>query len=217
MNFLHGSVSFNKDRLESKTAGVYYCVNLKSSQLKSLHAKTCEFTPFIMDATNMNPDQTASLREQSDLGQFWSGCILFAIKTTKVHKQMREQMTIVVNAVKRFYNEITVNLGQTAALKKTANWFPSLMQVKSIAECLWGIFAIRGAFGKFLAWSIISLTNWQILSCLVSFLRTIFLLCYSTHFMRMSWWNHEIYYCEYIYCLYTGKLKILVENITFYL
>ena len=25
------------------------------------------------------------------------------------------------------------------------------------------------------------------------------------------------YYCEYMYCLYTGKRKISVENITFYL
>ena len=42
-------------------------------------------------------------------------------------------------------------------------------------------------------------------------------LCYSTNFMKMLWYKQEKYYCEYMYCLYTGKRKISVENITFYL
>ena len=77
--------------------------------------------------------------------------------------------------------------------------------------------SIRGAFGKFLAWSFISETNLQTLSCLVSFLRAIFLLCHSTNVMRMLWYKQIKYYCEYMYYLYTGKRKLSVENITFYL
>ena len=42
---------------------------------------------------------------------------------------------------------------------------------------------LRGAFGKFLAWSLNSVTNLQNLSCLVSFSRAIFPLCYGTNFM----------------------------------
>ena len=47
-----------------------------------------------MDANTMNPDQTAP------------GFILFAIKATEVYKQMRQQMTIVVNngkSIKRIH------------------------------------------------------------------------------------------------------------------
>ena len=44
---------------------------------------------------------------------------------------------------------------------------------------------LRGAFGKFLAWSIISVTDLQTLSCLVLFQRPIFLLCYDTNFTRI--------------------------------
>ena len=33
----------------------------------------------------------------------------------------------------------------------------------------------------------------------------------------MFWSKREQYYCEYTHCLYTGKRKISVENITFYL
>ena len=39
---------------------------------------------------------------------------------------------------------------------------------------------VRGSFGKFLAWSFISGTDLQTLSCLVSFSRATFLLCYGT-------------------------------------
>ena len=45
---------------------------------------------FVMEANTMNPDQTAPK------GAVWSGSILFAIKIIKVHKQMREQTTIIV-------------------------------------------------------------------------------------------------------------------------
>ena len=44
---------------------------------------------------------------------------------------------------------------------------------------------IRGAFGKFLAWPFISVTDLQTLSCLVSFSRTIFPLYYDTNVMRI--------------------------------
>ena len=37
------------------------------------------------------------------------------------------------------------------------------------------------------------------------------------NFMRLLWCRHEKYYCEYMYCSYTEKRKISVENITFYL
>ena len=70
---------------------------------------------------------------------------------------------------------------------------------------------------KVLSMEFISVTNLQTLSYLVSFWRAIFLLCYSTNLMRMLWCKHEKYYCEYMYCLYTWKRKISVENITFYL
>ena len=33
--------------------------------------------------------------------------------------------------------------------------------------------------------------------------------------MRMFVCRHEKYYCEYMYCLYTAKRKLSVENITF--
>ena len=49
---------------------------------------TWEYT-FTMKANTMNFDQTAPK------GADWSGFILFAIKDTKVRKQMREQTTIV--------------------------------------------------------------------------------------------------------------------------
>ena len=45
----------------------------------------------------------------------------------------------------------------------------------------------------------------------------LFLLCYGTNFMRILQCRHEKYYCELMYCLYTGKRKIIMENITFYL
>ena len=76
---------------------------------------------------------------------------------------------------------------------------------------------IRGAFGKFLAWSFISVTDLQTFSCLVSFQRAIFPLCYGTNFIRILSCRYEKYYCKYMYCLYTGKRKISVENKTFYL
>ena len=41
------------------------------------------------------------------------------------------------------------------------------------------------AFEKFLAWSFISVTDLQILSCLVSFYRAIFPVCYGTDFMKI--------------------------------
>ena len=40
-------------------------------------------------------------------------------------------------------------------------------------------------------------------------------LYFIVHFIRMLW--YEKYYCEYMYCLYTEKRKMSVENITFYL
>ena len=46
-------------------------------------------------------------------------------------------------------------------------------------------FVLRGAFGKFLAGSFISVTDLQTLSCLISFWRTIFSLCYGTNSMRI--------------------------------
>ena len=33
--------------------------------------------------------------------------------------------------------------------------------------------------------------------------------------MRMLWRKHEKYYCEYMYCSYTGKRKISVEKFNF--
>ena len=67
---------------------------------------------------------------------------------------------------------------------------------------------VRGTFGKFLAWSFISVTDYV-----------------WYHFNELSFLcvmaqiscRHEKYYCEYMYCLYTGKRKMLVENLTFYL
>ena len=44
---------------------------------------------FTMEANTINPDQTAT------------GFILFAIKTNKIHKQKREQTTMVMNGGKR--------------------------------------------------------------------------------------------------------------------
>ena len=52
----------------------------------------------------------------------------------------------------------------------------------------WRIFifdTLRGAFGKFLAWSFISVTDLQTLLCLISFERTLFPLCHGTNFMRI--------------------------------
>ena len=44
---------------------------------------------------------------------------------------------------------------------------------------------IRGVIRKFLAWSYISVTDLQTLSCLISFIRTIFPLCYGTNYMSI--------------------------------
>ena len=76
---------------------------------------------------------------------------------------------------------------------------------------------IRGAFGKFLAWPFISVTDLQTISCLISFKSAILTLCYGTNFTRIFKCRHEQTYCEYMYCLYTGKRKISVKSITFYL
>ena len=48
----------------------------------------------------------------------------------------------------------------------------------------------------------------------------IILKCYfasGTNVSRMFYCRREKYYCEYMYSLYTGKRKISVKNITFYL
>ena len=80
-----------------------------------------------------------------------------------------------------------------------------------------GVF-IRGAFGKFLAWSFISVTDFTD--------PIMFGIILKSYLSSMFWHNfHEDiimqtrkkYYCEYMYWLYTGKRKISVENITFYL
>ena len=52
---------------------------------------------FTMEANPMNPDQTTP-REQSDLGPY---CLQYRL--SKVCKQIREQMTIVLNGGKRVY------------------------------------------------------------------------------------------------------------------
>ena len=49
-------------------------------------------TYLITEANTMNPD-----------GAVWFGFILFAIKATKLHKQMRQQTTIVVKSGKRVF------------------------------------------------------------------------------------------------------------------
>ena len=48
----------------------------------------------------MNPDQTVP--KTTVIGAVRSGCILFTIHAIKVHKQMREQISIVVAGEKRF-------------------------------------------------------------------------------------------------------------------
>ena len=48
-------------------------------------------------------------------------------------------------------------------------------------------------------------------------LLAIFSLCYDINFVKILYCRHEKYYCEYMYCLFSGKRKISVENITFYL
>ena len=46
-------------------------------------------------------------------------------------------------------------------------------------------FSVRGAFGKFLAWSFISVTNSQTLSCFGIILKSYFPFCYITNSMRI--------------------------------
>ena len=63
-------------------------------------------------------------------------------------------------------------------------------EIPIVDKVLWMVFTIkqfniRGAFGKFLAWSYISVTNLQTLSCLVSFKRAIFPLFYGTILMSI--------------------------------
>ena len=82
---LFGDISFSFPYLTiilsffvQKMLYAYYvcCINSNALQIN-----------FIMEANTMNLDQTALL----------SGFILFAMKTTKVHKKKGEQTTIVMN------------------------------------------------------------------------------------------------------------------------
>ena len=75
---------------------------------------------------------------------------------------------------------------------------------------------LRGAFGKFLAQEpIYNLNRIMFGIILKSYLSSSSMLWHIFHENVIM--QTKIYYCEYMYCLYNGKRKISVENITFYL
>ena len=72
---------------------------------------------------------------------------------------------------------------------------------------------VRGAFRKYVAWSFISEIDLETLSSLVSF----GILYVMTQIHEDAMMQTRKYYCEYMYCLFTGKSKISMENISFYI
>ena len=73
----------------------------------------------------------------------------------------------------------------------------------------WGIWKVRSM--------VIYLSNRftnPIMFCIISKNHIFSMLCHILHEVIII--QTRKYYCKYMYCLYTGKRKISVENITFY-